>query len=46
MDGQQHAAGGNLCLALFPKEVPENSSAGFGFGAKAIQVNTGEVMEV
>jgi len=28
-----NAAGGDLCIALFPKEDPENSSAGFGFGA-------------
>jgi hypothetical protein len=28
-----NAAGGNLRLALFSKKGPENSSAGFGFGA-------------
>jgi hypothetical protein len=28
-----NAAGGGLCFALFPKEDPENSSAGFGFSA-------------
>jgi len=28
-----NAAGGDLCLALFPKEDPENSSARLGFGA-------------
>jgi predicted XRE-type DNA-binding protein len=40
-----NAARGDLRLALFPKEDPENSSAGFGFGAQAIQVNSGEVMK-
>jgi hypothetical protein len=30
------AAGGNLCLALFPKEDAEDQSARFGLGAKAI----------
>jgi hypothetical protein len=39
-----NAAGGDLRFALFPKEDPENSSAGFGFGAQAIQVNTGKLM--
>jgi hypothetical protein len=30
------AAGGNLCLALFPKEDAEDQSARFGLGAEAI----------
>jgi phage-related protein len=30
------AAGGNLCVALFPKEVAEDKSTRFGLGAEAI----------